>query len=157
MPNTSFIIFHAFTNIQEISINFILDKSFAFFLLKSCWLMIKEWNPHRIKTGWCQSKGHLQTWDPQIKHKQILEDILSGWQRLVGGGLRGVRGMFPANFVQVISVKILPGRALHGWSEWCRKRQNQGFYTLVVSIIWLLCTCQKILLCKHFFFDLQLQ
>ena len=31
MPNTSFIIFHAFTNKEEISINFILDKSFEFF------------------------------------------------------------------------------------------------------------------------------
>ena len=39
MPNTSFIIFHAFTNKQEISINFILDKSFEFFLLKSYWLI----------------------------------------------------------------------------------------------------------------------
>ena len=31
MPNTSYIIFHAFTNKEEISINFILDKSFEFF------------------------------------------------------------------------------------------------------------------------------
>ena len=39
MPNTSFIIFHAFTNKEEISINFILDKSFEFFWIKSYWLM----------------------------------------------------------------------------------------------------------------------
>ena len=49
MPNTSFIIFHAFTNKEEISINFILDKSFQFFLSNhiGCW--IKESNPHRMK------------------------------------------------------------------------------------------------------------
>ena len=67
MPNTSFIIFHAFTNKEEISINFILDKSFEFFFDQI--ILVDELrNEILTELKRCQSKRHLQTWDPQIKH-----------------------------------------------------------------------------------------
>ena len=78
MPNTPFIIFHAFTNKQEISINFILDNFFEFFFAQIILIDNLRNDTLTELTAWCQSEGYFQTWDPQSKHKKILEDILSG-------------------------------------------------------------------------------
>ena len=77
MPNTSYIIFHAFTNKEEISINFILDKSFEFFFDQII-LDDELRNEILTKLKSVKVKGIYRLEIPKSNTEKILEDILSG-------------------------------------------------------------------------------
>ena len=67
-----------------------------------------------LKQVGVKEKGIFRLGIPKSKTKKYLKIFCQVDNDWWAGVLRGVRGMFPANFVQVISVKILLGTALHG-------------------------------------------